>query len=321
MKEKLLSSLDLTNYTKDINKIVDEIIKANPDLKTNAILAQIKCYSDELPRYIREYIYEYKLKSKIKVLVFNLSLEQYSFGSTPTKIAESFEKETISKIEILHCLISSVLGEIFTWSSIQNGNIINEVFPIKENMDKPISSGSNNVFDLHTEDAFHPFMGEYLSLFCLKNFNNAATILSSFDISEMSEKVIDILFEKRFLIGPNIAHNVNTQNEKFSILFGNRKFPFLRINLNNIKVLKNDDDARNALDTITRVLQENIIKYPMKSGDLMFIDNFRTVHGRDIYYPKYDGTDRWLKRLYITNDLKKSSEFKSTIDSRIINVR
>jgi hypothetical protein len=47
-----------------------------------------------------------------------------------------------------------------------------------------------------------------------------------------------------------------------------------------------------ALDACGRTL-------PISAGDILIIDNDVTVHGRSSFTPRYDGTDRWLKRLLI----------------------
>jgi alpha-ketoglutarate-dependent taurine dioxygenase len=44
----------------------------------------------------------------------------------------------------------------------------------------------------------------------------------------------------------------------------------------------------------------------LEAGDFCFIDNFRVVHGRKPFTPRHDGTDRWLKRINVTCDLRKS---------------
>jgi alpha-ketoglutarate-dependent taurine dioxygenase len=56
----------------------------------------------------------------------------------------------------------------------------------------------------------------------------------------------------------------------------------------------------------------------LQPGDIYFIDNFRAVHGRKPFKANYDGNDRWLKRINITRDLRKSRTYRSNPTSRII---
>ncbi|WP_042383860.1 TauD/TfdA family dioxygenase [Streptacidiphilus melanogenes] len=39
------------------------------------------------------------------------------------------------------------------------------------------------------------------------------------------------------------------------------------------------------------------------SGDLLLIDNRRSVHGRTAFRPAYDGTDRWIQRVLLLRRL------------------
>jgi alpha-ketoglutarate-dependent taurine dioxygenase len=40
-------------------------------------------------------------------------------------------------------------------------------------------------------------------------------------------------------------------------------------------------------------------------GDILILDNYRGVHGRRPFEAKYDGRDRWLKRVSVTRDLRR----------------
>jgi L-asparagine oxygenase len=56
----------------------------------------------------------------------------------------------------------------------------------------------------------------------------------------------------------------------------------------------------------------------LRPGDCVFVDNFRAVHGRKSFRPRYDGSDRWLKRLNITRNLRGSRAWRRAADDRII---
>lgn len=56
----------------------------------------------------------------------------------------------------------------------------------------------------------------------------------------------------------------------------------------------------------------------LQPGDCCFIDNYRAVHGRKPFTANYDGYDRWLKRLNITRDLRKSQKMRAKPLSRVI---
>jgi hypothetical protein len=38
---------------------------------------------------------------------------------------------------------------------------------------------------------------------------------------------------------------------------------------------------------------------PLRPGDLLIVDNDAVVHGRVAFRARYDGSDRWLKRVLV----------------------
>ena len=53
-------------------------------------------------------------------------------------------------------------------------------------------------------------------------------------------------------------------------------------------------------------------------GDICVIDNYKAVHGRKPFRARFDGTDRWLRRLNMARDLRRSREFRLDARSRVI---
>lgn len=254
------------------------------------------------------------------ICIRGFPINQNAIGKTPLKIPTNDEKIYATKEEVLHFMLSSLIGEIFTWSSIQNGNIINEIIPIKEDENKPISSGANYPLDFHTEDAFHPFAGEYLSLLCMRNpTQTPISLVYTSDLS-LTEEIKSVLFQNRFKIGINYAHQLPQIDFLSPILFGRFEDPYIRLNMNNIGVSDGDLEAEMALKSLYQEMKFKQTKFILRSGDFIFIDNFKTIHAREEFHAKYDGADRWLKRLYITNDLRRSRYLRTNAHSRIINI-
>src|SRR5260370_13551448 len=84
------------------------------------------------------------------------------------------------------------------------------------------------------------------------------------------------------------------------------------------EVEPHDDEARNALDALLRQLRSSQYDVALEPGDLLIIDNYRAVHGRKPFQARYDGRDRWLKRISVTRDLRKSLAARSSADSPLI---
>lgn len=323
--KRIIRRLVLTNQEiKALDRLLNSIFDGKEKINVEHILSKIKLQSDQLPQRIREEMYMFRAFERHCALnIWHPAIGKFNIGKTPADIPSRKEKRYATTIEVLHMLISSYLGEIFTWNSIQRGNIVNEIVPIAENINKPISSGANILFDLHTEDAFHPFAGEYLSLFCVRNPNKTATILSNMPVKKLDDRTKKVLFEPRFYVGANIAHELREQrgDKYMPVLFGHWDEPYFRINLNNMKPANGDSAAEKALGRVKQLLDHNRFRFVFRQGDILFIDNFKVAHGREIYKANYDGNDRWLKRLYLTTDLRKSRSIRSAPQSRILLTR
>jgi alpha-ketoglutarate-dependent taurine dioxygenase len=82
--------------------------------------------------------------------------------------------------------------------------------------------------------------------------------------------------------------------------------------------VRGNDDAQSALDELIRQVDEVIEDHVLAPGDFIFVDNYKAVHGRKPFKARFDGTDRWLKRINVTRDLRKSRDGRLTPDARVI---
>lgn len=307
------------NEVKQIEKLLSVLTNGKAKIDLQPLLREISVWSHELPLRLRKMFYEFKMTQSSEVLIVKgYKVKQSLIGKTPNKHREAGEKEEVNHYEILHILFASLLGEVFGWTTIQNGYIINDIMPVFNHRELIASSGFDNTFGLHTEDAFHPCAGDYLGLMCLRNPQNIKSTFSSVSHFDLSEKNIAVLFEPRYIIGANVAQNVPEITEPSPIFFGNPNSPYLRVNLNSTTAISNDTEAENALESLKNSLIKNSVKVGFKPGDFCYIDNYRAVHGRDSFAPNFNGKDRWLKRLYITSSFRNSLNFRTNPEDRII---
>ena len=100
------------------------------------------------------------------------------------------------------------------------------------------------------------------------------------------------------------------------MLFGSRQAPYVRLDPFFTKPL--DDEASGALNALAQSVDDNIQELVLQPGDCLFIDNYRIVHGRNAFKARYDGTDRWLKRINLTRDLRKSQGSRGGCEMRVM---
>lgn len=199
----------------------------------------------------------------------------------------------------------SVFGEPFGFDNEQGGALVQDLFPIRKNETEQISSSSKVELEMHTETAFHPKAPHYVVLFCVRGDVNAGTTFASLSrvLDELSDEDIDTLSQKLFIT--TVDKSFLDEGEK------NREVKTRVIHRHGGKMVYDSSamrgmnaEAQAALDNFTKLVQKEKFTIALQSGQIAIIDNWQTAHGRTEFTPRYDGTDRWIKRVFVKN--KKS---------------
>jgi Fe(II)/alpha-ketoglutarate-dependent arginine beta-hydroxylase len=339
-----IQTLNLTQTELEQIDILLDQVTANyshaeqPELiDTAAVLAQ------SLPLRLCQFLYEFKLRETAPAcLIKGYPVNDNTIGVTPKHWAGHEDANRTKREQILFVLCSALLGEIFGWVTQQNAYLIHDVFPIPGYEQDQIGSGSEALLLWHTEDAYHPARGDYLGLMCLRNYAQAVTTIGSVDsLKKLSQQQLDILFQPRFIIRPDNAHHANnnyqtethldanlenaynqikqkiiSQDNAVPLLYGEPSAPYLCVDP--AYMVATDEEAKEILQALINAINIEIMDVILQPGDICFVDNFRAVHGRKPFKANYDGYDRWLKRINITRDLRKSRIYRSNPTSRII---
>jgi Fe(II)/alpha-ketoglutarate-dependent arginine beta-hydroxylase len=313
----------------------------DPNFLINAALI-----AHDLPRTVRAFFNHFKHAEPQPgaCLVSTHIVDENKIGRTPAHWKIRPEVSPTLEEEILFVLFSSLLGDVIGWATQQDGLIVHDVLPIKEDENEQISTGSQQTIWWHNEDAFHPYRGDYVALMCLRNPENVPTTLGSIHDVKLSSDHAKVLFEPRFVIRPDDSHaqknssdtrrpqdnghgsiadaydhirRMHQQPQKLAILYGDPSCPYIRIDPYFMDPPA-DDEALSALNALIRSVDHCLQEVVLQPGDYLFVDNYRAVHGRKPFRARYDGTDRWLKRVNITRDLRKSRDSRPSCGSRII---
>ncbi|MCL2466454.1 MAG: TauD/TfdA family dioxygenase [Micrococcales bacterium] len=217
--------------------------------------------------------------------------------------------------DVLALVMANVMGYPFTWSSIQNGYLQNDVIPVA-GFESELSSRSSKIdFGLHTEDAFSSLAGEILALQCRYNDAQAATTLAAYD-SRIVTSDFDRLFESEFQIMPNVSHHEYSSVERQPLLYGLRDKPYFRINA--AQPILAPDTAEGTVKEFIAMLEDNIVGVVLEPGDHLVVDNTRVAHGRSRFKYSADDHNRWLRRLYVASDLRRSRHRRSSAESWLV---
>ncbi|MFE0020226.1 TauD/TfdA family dioxygenase [Amycolatopsis sp. NPDC059021] len=207
--------------------------------------------------------------------------------------------------------ISSVLGGVIAYADEKAGRLVQDTIPVKGAETRQENSNSA-LLELHVEDTFHPFRPDFLTLHCLRGDHELAglTVVGSMRgvLPSLDESTVDILRQPRFrtrlstsFTGSGPARYAPAS----AILTGPVADPDVSVVFGATESL--DEDADAALLALRAAVMAELRGTVLEPGDLMIVDNRRAVHGRTGFRPRYDGTDRWLRRCFTVADIRASA--------------
>ncbi|WP_284740325.1 guanitoxin biosynthesis L-enduracididine beta-hydroxylase GntD [Amycolatopsis sp. RTGN1] len=304
-----------------------------------------RLYADELPRRIRAAVNDYRLtEAHGALLISGLPVDDAGIGPTPAHWAEKPVPSPTLRHDIAFFLISCLLGEPIAWATQQDGYTMHDVLPIKGHEKEQIGSGSEELLTWHTEDAYHPLRTDYLGLMCLRNPDAVETTMADIADVKVGDAAREVLSGKRFPVIPDHSHRSGNQGEDgdedprvaelrarsyaqveralsepepVAVLFGAPDSPYLRLDPAFMPELPAGEE-KTAFDEICAAIDAAITGVVLAPGDIVFVDNYRMVHGRKPFRARFDGSDRWLRRLNITRDLRRSRANRVSAESRVI---
>jgi Fe(II)/alpha-ketoglutarate-dependent arginine beta-hydroxylase len=308
-------------------------------LEAAAVLAH------DLPLALRRFLVQVRLSERFSCCVVSgLAVDDGAIGPTPEHWGSQPDKRSTVEEEMWLVLCASLLGEVFGWATQQDGAVVHDIVPVRGQERTQLGIGSTDPLWWHTEEAFHPLRCDYLGLLCLRNRDRVATTVSSIEGIRLAPNVAEVLFSPRFVIRPDDSHlfeprtstastpeearleatararidHMNRSPQRVPVLFGHRDSPYMAIDPFYMDLDATDDVGRAALDALAQAIEKRVTEVSLEPGEILFVDNFRAVHGRKSFAARYDGTDRWLKRVNITRDLRKSRAYRATCSARVI---
>jgi L-asparagine oxygenase len=258
-------------------------------------------------------------------VVRGVPVNDRAIGPSPLERRSAPDAGPAKAHAIVLLLLSAVLGDVFGWRTLQGGRLVQDLSPIPSEAQEKTGYSSKSTLDPHTEDHFHPARCDYLGLMCLRNPDRVPTNWCGLDDLELSADARRVLAEPRFLFMPDPEHVRHLDpaaerpwDEPAPVLFGGPDTPYLRLDAPFTRVAGDEREAAEALAALDEQASVRLRPAKLEPGDVLFVDNFRAVHGRSPFAARHDGTDRWLKRVNITRDLRRSRAYRPTAGSRVI---
>lgn len=327
----------------EIDELLGSLTQKFKTVEDPEFVNQANLLAHELPLRVKQELHKFRLLEEGDgvMVVSGLPVDDEAIGNTPSHWATRPEVSPALREEMFFVLAGSILGETIGWATQQDGFLMHDILPIKEHEDEQLGFGSSTDLEWHTEDAFHPYRADYIGLMCLRNPTNVPTTTGSINQINLEKEKMGMLFEPHFTIRPDESHleknrvkahdnnaevltdsydkinKMNTAPDQIPVLFGDFDRPYVRLDPYFMEP-PSDERAKQSLDDFIEEMNRNMTGVVLQPGDVLFVDNFRVVHGRPSYKPRYDGKDRWLKRINIARDLRKSRSSRRRSDCRII---
>ncbi|MFD5113059.1 TauD/TfdA family dioxygenase [Streptomyces sp. NPDC058391] len=280
-------------------------------------------FASRLPAGVRDAVQELRYAESVAALVIRGGPVRGADGPTPAHWKERDPAATVRQ-DFWLALVTARLGDPIGWSSLQDGRLFNDMLPIEGEELQQTGHSSEADLELHIEDCFSDERCDALALLCLRNHDRVPSSLVTTAALDLGRLDVDTLFSPRFLIMPDAEHLRRTGDTPESaarlrpVMFGSRHAPYLRVDLPYTRARPGDERAARALEKLAEQLGRGATTVNLDEGDLLLVDNYRALHGRGTFQPRYDGTDRWMRRLTVVRDLRRSRGLRGGADDRVI---
>ncbi|WP_407649636.1 TauD/TfdA family dioxygenase [Goodfellowiella coeruleoviolacea] len=240
------------------------------------------------------------------LLVRGLPVDPDRLPPTPTVPGSVQRHPTVPAAAIT--MIASQLGELYAFREEKSGALVQDVVPVPGMEEFQGNAGSTEL-TMHIENAFHANRPDYVGLACLRNDhdNVAGLKVASARLAArlLPADVRMALHEPKYFTSPPGSFGlVDDIPGPEGIFRGNPEDPDVRVDFTSTEAI--DDDAREAMAALGASLAAVARTLVLRPGDLAIVDNRLCLHGRTAFRARYDGRDRWLQRVFVSLDLRRS---------------
>ncbi|MGW7197583.1 guanitoxin biosynthesis L-enduracididine beta-hydroxylase GntD [Streptomyces chryseus] len=325
--------LELTdNESSQLKGMAEEILDYAPDTPLDRQLERMALLAHEVPASIRANLTRFRLTGRPYggMIVSNLPIDEAAAGPTPTAYTDEPASREAARAGALLLLLGSLMGDPVSYLTQQRGRMVLDLFPIEGHEHQQLGSSSTVNLEWHNEDAFHPLRADWIMLLGLRNHDKVPTTFAPVQDIELSDAAREILFQERFVILPDESHTaqfnaattgvegsdwvarafeqiarMNEEPRRTAVLSGDPEAPHIRIDP---AFMPRDlePEAAAALQEIISGVDRGLRDVALGPGEMLIVDNKRAVHGRKPFTARYDGTDRWIRRINVMADLRRA---------------
>jgi L-asparagine oxygenase len=306
-------TLDLTDDERAaLRELAEQLVATPPalldDLAWVSLARQASC---RLPVRLMETLRAYRNDPGATgtLILSGLPVDEDGLPETPN-VRESVERATTVPA-VVAMLVGLQLGEVIAYREEKTGALVQNVVPVP-GLEGTQSNAGSVPLEFHVENAFHPQRPDYVGLLCLRNDHakRAGTLVTCIRqaLPLLEETDRKVLHEPRFITAPPPSFHSGDRTMPHAVLSGNPEDPNICLDLNATTAL--DDEAREVMARLKQVLTDVSTSLVLQSGSMALIDNRLVLHGRTEFTPRFDGRDRWLHRVYVHLDNRRSRAYR-----------
>ncbi|MDQ7808407.1 TauD/TfdA family dioxygenase [Amycolatopsis sp. A133] len=241
---------------------------------------------------------------------------------TPSDNTQHIGERT--RLARIQAIFGETLGNLVAYEAEGDGRLFQDMVPARAAAHRQTSLGSRAELEVHTEQAFSALRPDFLMLGCIRGDPDARTFtLTARQIARhVDEPVLwkplwTTGVDESFRLGGHTFLDGDVRGP-IPVLHGTPEDPFVVFDQD--LMTSTDKAARRAFRSVVEIYQRERRQHVLAAGDLLVIDNRRALHGRSSFSPRFDGSDRFIIRCFVTADLGRS-RYARPGDGRTIGAR
>lgn len=243
------------------------------------------------------------------IIVQNLPVDAV-LPATPADGRRSPDKHS-HVTESLLAGVGSMLGDPFSFDVEKGDELIHDVVPVRGKQGSLSNQGSETPLGFHTENAALDYPQSYLVLLGLRSDHEGRAFTPVCDLkqalryvsNEQAEILRRPLYRKRLpLIFAEGGVKVDL-TEPRPVIYGEGADLEVRAALYGNLVEPVTTESAEALQAFNQACRRAAHFLRITPGTMVIISNRRALHARSNFTPRFDGKDRWLQRVHVTDTL------------------
>ncbi|WP_422769359.1 TauD/TfdA family dioxygenase [Plantactinospora sp. WMMC1484] len=297
-----------TGERTELDAVARQLARTPPSLVDDADwLSEARRLGCHVPVRLREAIRRYRHSSGPDGLLLITNLPIVDDGRRPTPTEPDSVERLATVPACVAMLLGQELGEVIAYREEKQGALVQNVVPVRA-LARSQSNGGSVPLELHCENAFHPHRPDFVGLVCLRQGQqeqvgtSVAAIRPA--VAQLGERHRTTLRQPRFVTDAPPSFRSGEPASAHPVLDGSASDPDVRVDFNATRAL--DEEADEALRGLREAVREFRTVQVLRPGEMVFLDNRVVMHGRDAFAPRYDGRDRWLHRVFVHLDHRRS---------------